>query len=389
MLFQFGLFSSLLLIFFTHLLVYAFLFWKRGRQQERLSDKLLGWFFLLSALFIFPWMSGFAGWYDTQPYREILFYTPFIHALFFGPLLYLYLKSLMNAHYRLQKRDWLHFLPGGLYLVWCLVMVVIDKLILGHYYLMNGDTDPDFDTWYSWAWAASILAYLLLSIRYYRQYLVFSGFEFSFADAASFKWLRNFLYAFAVLTVLLISEHILGLFIDLAYIRAWYYFFAFALITYYMAISAYSAKPIIKLNFEPQLLLAYQQPLQLAPPEEAVVYEDASWMEGWKLQVDELMGIQKIYLEPELTLTELAKKLGTNASLLSKVINNSYGQNFNDYVNRFRVEEVIARMTDPQYRHFNLLGIAYDAGFNSKSTFNRAFKKVTGTNPKEYGAQNR
>ena len=103
MLFDFGLRSSLLLIFFTHLVVYALLFFKRGWQQERLSDRLLGWFFLLSGLFIFPWMSGFAGWYDTQPYREFLFYTPFIHALFFGPLLYLYLKSLTNAHYRMQK----------------------------------------------------------------------------------------------------------------------------------------------------------------------------------------------------------------------------------------------------------------------------------------------
>jgi len=384
MLFDFGLRSSLLLIFFTHLVVYAFLFFKRGWQQERLSDRLLGWFFLLAGLFIFPWMSGFAGWYDTQPYREFLFYTPFIHALFFGPLLYLYLKSLTNAHYRMQKKDWLHFLPGLLYLAWCLIVVAVDKLIVGHYYLMNGESDPDFDNWYNWAWSASLMIYLILAIRYYRQYVIFSWFEFSFADAASFKWLRNFLYTFAVLTILLISEHVLGLFVELFYVRSWYYFFAFAIITYYMAISAYSAKPIIKLNFEPALLSAYQEPLQLAAPAETISYEDVSWMEGWKLQVDELMAVQKIYLEPELTLTELARKLGTNASLLSKVINTSYGQNFNDYVNRFRVEAVIERMADPQYRHFNLLGIAYDAGFNSKSTFNRAFKKVTGMIPKDY-----
>ncbi|RKR81562.1 helix-turn-helix protein [Mucilaginibacter gracilis] len=385
MLFQFGLRSSLLLIFFTHLCVYAGLLYKRGVQQERLSDRLLASFFLLSALFIFPWMSGFAGWYDTQPYREILFYTPFIHALFFGPLLYLYLKSLTNAQYKLSKADWLHFLPGALYLLWCLVVVVADKFIVGRYYLMNGRTDPDFDSWYNWTWSASILIYLALSIRYYRQYLVFSNFEFSFADAASFKWLRNFLYAFALLTTLLISEHVLSLFVDLVYVRAWYYFFAFALITYYMAISAYSARPIIKLNFEPRLLTAYQQPLQLANNNTIdITYQDLDWMEDWKIKVDELMAVKKVYLEPELTLTDLAKKTGTNASLLSKVINASYGQNFNDYVNRFRVEEAIRLMNQPGYRNFNLLAIAYDAGFNSKSTFNRAFKKVTGKNPKEH-----
>lgn len=382
MLFEFGLRSSLLLIFFTHLCVYAFLFWKRGSLQDRLSDQLLGSFCFLSALFIFPWMSGFAGWYDNQPYREVLFYVPFIHALFFGPLLYLYLKSLTNAQYRLTKQDMLHFIPGGLYLLWCLIVAIVDKLVLGRYELMNGKIDPDFDFWYSWVWGGSILIYLILTIRYYRQYIVFSGFEFSFADAASFKWLRNFLYSFAVLTVLLISEHILSLFIELMYVRSWYYFLAFALIVYYMAISAYSARPIIKLNFEPHLLNAYTEPLALKPGTIDLPLEDQSWMLDWKVKIDEVMETQKIYLEPELTLTELAKKIGTNASLLSKVINGVYGKSFNDYVNEYRVEEAIRLSQTPGYENFNLLAIAYDAGFNSKSTFNRAFKKATGKSPK-------
>jgi len=382
MLFEFGLRSSLLLIFFTHLLVYACLFFKRGWTQEKLSDRLLGFFLLLSAMFIFPWMSGFAGWYDTQPYREILFYTPFIHALFFGPLLYLYLKSLTNTHFQMQRRDWLHFLPGAAYLIWSLVVVIADKVIIGHYYLMNGVSDPDFDNWYNWAWSASLMIYLLLSIRYYRQYVVFSWFEFSFADAASFKWLRNFLYAFAVLTILLLSEHLTGLFIDLLYVRSWYYFFAFAIITYYMAISAYAAKPIIKLNFEPALLLSYQDPMLLEHP--VTIAEDQSWMAEWQAKIEMLMDDQKVYLEPELTLTELARKAGTNASLLSKVINKTYGLNFSDYVNRYRVNEVIRLRELPAYQHFTLLAVAYDAGFNSKSTFNRAFKKVTGVIPKDH-----
>jgi len=384
MLFEFGLRSSLLLIFFTHLCVYSFLFFKRGILQQRLPDRILGRFCLLSALFIFPWMSGFAGWYDTQPYREVLFYTPFIHALFFGPLLYLYLKSLTDARYRLTRRDYLHFLPGTLYLLWSLVIVLTDKLLVGHYFLMDGETDPDFDSWYGWSWSLSILVYLVLSIRYYRSYIIFSGFEFSFADSASFKWLRNFLYSFAILTILLISEHVLSLFLEMMYVRSWYYFFAFALITYYMAISAYGARAIIKLNFQPYLLSAYTEPLKPQPGTIDIHYQNHSWMEDWKLKVDEAMEDQKIYLEAELTLTELAKKLGTNASLLSKVINGTYGKSFNDYVNEFRVREAIRLLNTPAYRNFSLLATAYDAGFNSKSTFNRAFKKMTGKSPREY-----
>ena len=80
MLFEFGLRSSLLLVFFTHLIVYSFLFIKRSNMLNNLSDRLLGCFLFISALFILPWMTGFGGWYDNQPYRDILFYTPFINA---------------------------------------------------------------------------------------------------------------------------------------------------------------------------------------------------------------------------------------------------------------------------------------------------------------------
>lgn len=397
--FEFGLRSSLLLIFFTHLIVYAVLSWKRGIRNGKLSDKLLGAFLFFSALFIFPWMSGFAGWYDTQPYREILFYTPFIHALFFGPLLYLYLKSLTNSTYQIKKFDYYHFLPGFAYIIWSVIVVLVDKLFVGHYYLMNGHSDPDFDKWYSITWSVSILVYLVLSIRYYLQYRVFTYFELSFADIAGFKWLRNFLYAFGLLTGLLIFEQILSLFVHLEYIRSWYYFFAFALITYYMAISAYNAEPIpgLKLNFKPALLLQYQQPLQLGTYNQVAIdvehtlvdapVSDQKWMDIWEERINELMASQRVYLEPELTLTELAKKMGTNPSLLSKVINARFEMSFNDLINQFRVEEAIRLMGDAKYKNFNLLAIAFDAGFNSKSTFNRAFKKKTGKNPKDYQEQ--
>lgn len=384
MLFEFGFRSSLLLIFFVHLAVYSFLFLKRGVVLVTLSDRLLGWFLFCSALFILPWMTGFGGWYDNQPYRDVLFYTPFINALFFGPLLYLYIKSLTNVNYRLKKADLLHFVPGMLYLLWRLVMVVVDKLVLKHYYLMNGRVDSSFSAWYSFAWLPSLLAYLGFSIRYYLQYRKFTYFELSFADAAGLKWLRNFLYASALITLLEFSKFLLSLFFDLQYGEVWYYFFGFALVVYYIAISGYSPLGFSshKLNFAPPLLLAYERPLYL--PQAAETTEEVEWMAGWADKVKSAMEADHLYRNPDLTLTALAEVLGTNPSLLSKVINQQFKLNFNDYVNRYRVEEVKRLMVDEKYQQFNLLAIAYDAGFNSKSTFNRAFKKVTGLNPKDF-----
>ena len=85
---------------------------------------------------------------------------------------------------------------------------------------------------------------------------------------------------------------------------------------------------------------------------------------------------QQPYLEPELTLSELAKQLNISTSKLSQTINNGLGKNFNDFINEYRVEAVKKMMLDEKKSNFSLLGIAQECGFNSKATFNRTFKKL-------------
>ena len=400
MVFEFGLRSSLLLIFFTHLLVYATLCFVRGFRQDNNADKFLGGFLFLSALFILPWMVGFAGWYDTQPYREILFYTPFVHGLYLGPFLYFYVKTITNFNYSLSRKDLYHFIPGTLYLAWAIITVVVDKFFVGDYYLMNGHTDPDFDSWYSYLWLISLIIYLVLSIRHYLQYTRFIPYEVSFAESAKFKWLRNFLYAFVLLASGSIVVSVISLFIDLEYLGSWYYYFFFGLIVYYIAINGYNINkvPLKRLRFEPQLLLDYLNPparLLQAPVTEDASFEviedvkqkdaaEVKLLNDWRQKIETLITKDKLYQQPELTLSDLAKKLGTNTSLLSRVINQSFSLNFNDYINRYRVEDVVEKMQDPAYANQTLLSLAFDAGFNSKSTFNRAFLKFKRSSPKDY-----
>jgi AraC-like DNA-binding protein len=70
--------------------------------------------------------------------------------------------------------------------------------------------------------------------------------------------------------------------------------------------------------------------------------------------------------------------------VLSRVINDGFGKNFFDFINTYRIEEFKRRADDPHYKNFTLLGIAYEVGFNSKSAFNRSFKKITGQTPREH-----
>jgi AraC-like DNA-binding protein len=71
-------------------------------------------------------------------------------------------------------------------------------------------------------------------------------------------------------------------------------------------------------------------------------------------------------------------------NLLSQAINERTGQNFYDFVNFYRVETVKERLKDPEKRDMNVLHIAFDAGFNTKATFNAVFKKSTGLTPSQY-----
>ena len=92
----------------------------------------------------------------------------------------------------------------------------------------------------------------------------------------------------------------------------------------------------------------------------------------------------KPYLNANLTIHELAAELKMAPHVLSRVINDGFGQNFFDFVNAHRVDEFKQLMAAPQARQYTLLALALEVGFNSKTAFNRAFRKQTDQTPREY-----
>lgn len=401
MLFQFNKYSSLLLIFFVHGLVYAILLYRKGIINETRSDKWLSLFLLLCILYIAPWMVGFAGWYDTQPYRDILFYVPFQHLYFIGPVIFFYVQSLLNPSFRFGKKEWLHLLPGIFYLLFCVVMVVTDKLVLKKYYFLANGRDPDFDIWYQLTGFTSMLFYFLLSLRYYNLYKKLIVQVVSYADAVFFRWIRSFLVAFLIMLCVRIIFFILGEIIDMRYWDTWWYFLAFAVLFYYIAISGYANSIETKIAFKPHLL-TYRPVLLLnyipslsagKPSEEAEILEIESVLKEepadevlavWKPKLLWLLHEEKMYEDPELSLTQVAKQLQSNPSFISMVVNRGFGLNFNDFVNQFRIEAVKEMLRNGEQKKQTLLAIAFECGFNSKATFNRAFKKVMKLSPKEW-----
>lgn len=105
-----------------------------------------------------------------------------------------------------------------------------------------------------------------------------------------------------------------------------------------------------------------------------------------KTRILELMDRERPYTNPDLTLLDLSRSLGTSNHKLSQLLNAELGENFYDFVNRYRVTEIKARLEDDGNSHLTILSIGLDAGFNSKSSFNSVFKKKVGMTPSQYRA---
>ncbi|SDH20120.1 ABC transporter permease [Mucilaginibacter gossypii] len=101
-------------------------------------------------------------------------------------------------------------------------------------------------------------------------------------------------------------------------------------------------------------------------------------------QLKAALKLEHYYRDPELDLRSLAEKMDVHPNELSRIINAVFKKSFNELINEYRINDVMRKMQDRNYDHLTLLGIAYESGFNSKSTFNRAFREMTGQSPAEY-----
>jgi AraC-like DNA-binding protein len=124
------------------------------------------------------------------------------------------------------------------------------------------------------------------------------------------------------------------------------------------------------------------------PPEEKDKYRFTGIDESASLEIFRKITYQirekELYLDPDISLNTLARKVTVQVNVLSQAINQNAGLNFRDFINTFRIEKAQKEIPEKIHKGFTIASIAYDCGFNSLSAFNRAFKKVNGCTPSEY-----
>lgn len=349
-------------------LIFAILLIIRGFRQKTKADLWLALLLILLCSTLITPLIGFANVYDLNQW---LTYFPF--AIFFssGVCVWFYTLNLTDSTRKFQTKDLYFFIPTLIYLA-------VRFFLFGH----SVEWKNWFDDTYGKYFETSVfiteffwnLTFLYFSIRHYQKYRSWLNENFSDIEKLKFDWLRNFLYiATSVLILSALFDFTNSFIFHLSYKQYFYFELVLAFSTYYLAVAGYLRSKTIELKFTEKEAEEIEERKTLLSEKE---------LEKLKTKLLVLMENEKVYREPNLTLNDLSKELGVNSSVLSYAINNGFRKNFNDFVNEFRIKEVKEKLKNSD--DSTLLGAAFDCGFNSKATFNRAFKKFTGVSPKEF-----
>ncbi|MBO2007832.1 helix-turn-helix domain-containing protein [Hymenobacter negativus] len=198
------------------------------------------------------------------------------------------------------------------------------------------------------------------------------------------QWLRHVLWGLAVLVLLWMNELFLHLGWALALTPV-----SYLVAVYYVAYCALRQREVFA--FPAPARAELQELLQeadapLAEPDVPARQPrlSATQLQYWQERLRQLLATEKVYLEADLGLPGLAQKAGLTTHELSFVLNEGFGVNFFQFINGYRVEEAKRLLASAQHQHLSMVGIAFEAGFSSKTTFNTTFKKVTGLSPSQF-----
>ncbi len=380
---NFNIYSTPLLVLVSQGILFGILLIGRYGKTKTLSSLFLALLVLITSYHRTTYTIGFMDWYDTYRNTKINYWL--IHLILaIGPLIYFYVKSVTASNFRFKKRDFIHFAPALLYVIYRSVIFIYDAAQPNFADSQNGLLMTRFN-------ASAIgfaietfmvlqqLVYLLLSLRLYYTYRKKIKDYFSNTYNLELNWIQNFLLIYTFLFLYSIAQQIIDLlFVELSWIQKWWYQFLSALAIIYIGIKGYftDTTRLKGLDFKMD-----------ENPSVKISKNKSTGQNTISLKKEELLKYleeEKPYLIPDLNLNQLAKATAMSRAQLSETINEGFQKNFNDFINEYRIKAVKQMLSEGKNKQFSLLGIAFECGFNSKATFNRVFKRLTHTSPTEY-----
>lgn len=304
--------------------------------------------------------------------------------LLFGPLLLIYTWALTNPDNINLENDLRHLSP---YII-NLVLLIPFFISSGEYKIQTMDyftslPSAGVDGYFYYYYILQISSGIIGIAYAYDSQKVLNKFrrnlkeEYSSIEKYKADWLTQLLWGFSILS-LIYSLTVIFTFGDryppYNYL-SYYYLFLFIFI-YLLSYKALNHPAIFQLRSN-KIETKNKKPVQSKRTKQSYTGE----------QLKTYLLTNQPYLDGELTATKLAEDLKISRHELSAILNDDLGLSFYDLINGYRIEEFKKRVHDPDYAHLTLLAIAYDSGFNSKTTFNTIFKKYEGLTPSQYKKQ--
>lgn len=297
---------------------------------------------------------------------------PFSFTYWIGPSFYFYALTLTYPSFKFTKRHLWHFSP----------------LILNYIHSIYHAIFPGSHTPWHWfhfvaelfesAAIISILIYMILSFKRVKKYQLQLLNNVSTMTKVDLQWVKKMIIVIVtsfllILIFLFISSGVSGkkIFYQWDEYRATV-LLLYSCTLYWLSIRGYQQAQTIKIS-QPTTTNA-----NLLDTESTKIID----------QLHDTMVNKNLFRNPELSLTGLSKSISLSERTISGVLNGNLNKNFYQFVNEYRVKDVQEKLKDPKNSHLKILSLAFDAGFNSKATFNRLFKAYTGLTPKEFKLQN-
>lgn len=297
-----------------------------------------------------------------------------LSALLFGPTAYLFTRSVLQGR-KYSHQDLIHYVPGFIYSIFVAVYFVIPSDTVITERIHTGELMRVI-------YACHAVG-LVVNIAYWGLgWKVFKRFSKEMKNEISYEPHTRFITNFLL---------IVG-----ACLLIWVMIFMVSLFGFEMA--ERNARPYIWIVLTLVILfityigMVSPKVLQIVPEKITRKYNQSKLsvadMERLKEQLDTIMLEKKPYLNSKLLKAELAELLGVNNPELARLLNENIGMNFFEYVNYYRIKEFVSLAKTDKAKQLTFFGLAQEAGFNSKTTFNKSFKKLMGTSPSAYFNKN-
>jgi len=343
----------------------------------------LFYLFITKAIYNYPALMGV-----HLPY-------PLLH----GPFLLLYTLALTVQRPGFKPLWLIHFIPV---IILYLLLIPFFDLPAAEKINVYRNKGAGYETLMRVCLISIILSgitYVIASLVLLRRYRKSIENEFSNIEKIKLAWLRYLIYSIAVIWTAVIFGNdsiVFGITVLFVFFLGYFGIRQTGIFITVQPSTGLPETPATKETVKGSAYPDQQEPTPEENPGQAGVdskfakikYEKSGLSEEQAGKIYErlvmVMTDQKLFTEAELTLAGLAKTLDVHPNHLSQVINSYEGKNFYDYINFHRVEEFRKLAPRPDKRNYTLLSMAYECGFNSKTSFNRNFRKVTGISPSEY-----